>query len=85
MIDDGELDVDFRGPVQLRDRETGERMLVEVTAALSRRYVAGFEQMAEDARAAATGAGVGYVRALTSVAPLELLIEAANRAELVAL
>jgi uncharacterized protein (DUF58 family) len=85
LIDDGELDVDLRGPVQLRDRETGEQIIVEVTAALSRRYVAGFERMAEDARAAARGAGVGYVRALTSVLPLELLIEAANRAELVAL
>jgi uncharacterized protein (DUF58 family) len=85
VIDDSELDVDFRGPVQLRDRETGEQILVEVTAALSRRYVAGFERMAEDAREAARGAGVGYVRALTSVPPLGLLIEAANRAELVAL
>ncbi len=84
VIDDGELDVDFRGPVQLRDRETGEQVIVEVTAAVSQRYAAGLQQMADDARAAATAAGVGYVRALTSVAPLELLIEAANRAELVA-
>jgi uncharacterized protein (DUF58 family) len=85
VIDDGELDVDFRGPVQLRDRETGERMLVEVTAALSRRYATGFERMAEEARAAAARAGVGYVRAPTSVQPLELLLDAAHSAELVAL
>jgi uncharacterized protein (DUF58 family) len=85
VIDDSKLDVDFRGPLELRDRETGERMLIEVSSALSRRYVASFERMAEDARAAARSAGVGYVRALTSVSPLELLIEAANTAELVAL
>lgn len=85
VIDDGELGVDFRGPLELRDRETGERMLVEASSALSRRYVASFERMAEDARAAAREAGVGYVRALTSVRPLDLLIEAANSAELVAL
>jgi uncharacterized protein (DUF58 family) len=85
VIDDGEFDVDFRGPVQLRDRETGERMLVEVTAALSRRYATGFERLAEQARTAAIRAGVGYVRALTSVQPLDLLLEAARSAELVAL
>jgi hypothetical protein len=75
----------LRGAVELRDRETGERMLVEVTTALSERYAAGFERLAEQVRTAATGVGVGYVRALTSVPPVELLFDAARSAELVAL
>jgi uncharacterized protein (DUF58 family) len=84
VIDDGESHVDFRGNVELRDRETGERMLVEVTAALSERYATSFERLAEQARLVATSVGVGYVRALTSIPPVELLFDAARSAELVA-
>jgi hypothetical protein len=85
VIDDDDRATALRGAVELRDRETGERMLVEVTTALSERYAAGFERLAEQVRTAATGVGVGYVRALTSVPPVELLFDAARSAELVAL
>ncbi len=85
VIDDGELDTPLRGPLELRDRETGERLLVDVTPAARERYEAGFELFAESARELCAGHGVSYVRALTSVRPLDLLFEAGRRGELVAL
>ena len=84
IIDDSDRAVDVRGPVELRDRETGERMLVDVTAALSERYAASFDRLAEQARGLAASVDVGYLRAPTSIAPIELLAEAARRTELVA-
>jgi uncharacterized protein (DUF58 family) len=84
VVDDSERAVGFRGAVELRDRETGERMLVDVTTALSERYAASFERLAEQARAVAASVDVGYLRAPTSIAPLELLAEAARGAELIA-
>ena len=47
VIDHGELDTPLRGPLELRDRETGERLLVDVTPAARERYEAGFELFAE--------------------------------------
>jgi uncharacterized protein (DUF58 family) len=84
IIDDSERTVDFRGAVELRDRETGERMLVDVTTAVSERYAASFGSLAEQARALAASAGVYYLWAPTGIAPIELLAEAANGAELIA-
>jgi uncharacterized protein (DUF58 family) len=85
VIDDGERHVEFRGPVELRDRETGERMPLDVTAATSKLYATSFERLAEQAQAVAASVDVGYLRALIGVSPLELLLEAARRAEVVAL
>jgi uncharacterized protein (DUF58 family) len=85
VIDDGELAPPLRGPLELRDRETGERLLVDVTSAVRERYEAGFESFAERARQLCATHGVSYVQALTSVRPLDLLFDAGRRAELVAL
>jgi uncharacterized protein (DUF58 family) len=85
VIDDRELDTPLRGPLELRDRETGERLIVDVTPAVHELYEAGFEALAEQARELCASGGVSYVRALTSVRPLDLLFDAARRAELVAL
>lgn len=85
VIDDGELDTPLRGPLELRDRETGERLLVDVTPAVRERYEAGFEAFAEQVRELCATDRVAYLRALTSVRPLDLLFEAGRSAELVAL
>lgn len=85
VIDDAERHVEFRGPVELRDRETGERMPLEVTAATSKLYATSFARLAEQAQDVAASVDVGYLRALVSVPPLELLLEAARQAEVVAL
>lgn len=74
---------EYRGQVQLRDRETGERLLVDMTGALRERYASRFDALADRARTLAAAAGVGYVRAPTDVAPIELLFAAARRGELV--
>jgi uncharacterized protein (DUF58 family) len=71
------------GPAELRDSETGERIVVEVTPELRR----GFEgRRAEAARAVeelCAACGVAYVQAPTEIAPLDLLFGAARDANLV--
>lgn len=85
VIDDRELATPLRGALELRDRETGERLTVDVTPELRERYRVGFELLVEQARELCAAHGVAYVRALTSVPALDLLFEAARRAEVVAL
>lgn len=85
IVDDAEAELDVHGPVELRDRETGERMLVELTPAVRAQYATRVEDIARQARELASANKVAYVRALTSVPPLDLLFAAARRAELVAL
>jgi uncharacterized protein (DUF58 family) len=85
VIDDEDREVNLRGPVELRDRETGERVLVDITPAVSEQHTARFDLLARQAQELAAAHGVTYVRALTSVPPLDLLFESARRAELVVL
>jgi uncharacterized protein (DUF58 family) len=85
VIDDAERTVELSGPVELRDSETGERLLVNVTPAVREQYAARFDRMTEQVRELAQAAGVLYIQALTSVPPLDLLFAAARTGELVAL
>jgi uncharacterized protein (DUF58 family) len=82
VIDD--RPTELAGAVELRDSETGERMLLEITPALRRRYAASVAQIEQAARACAASVGVGYVRADTAVRPLDRLAAAAGERELVA-
>jgi uncharacterized protein (DUF58 family) len=72
------------GPAELRDSETGERIVVELSPALrsafEERRAAAVEEVAERCAAA----GVAYLRAPTDIAPLDLLFGAARDAGLVA-
>jgi uncharacterized protein (DUF58 family) len=73
------------GPVELRDRETGERLLVDLTPALASAYVERSEGLAAALRERCAEQGVDYVRAPTTIAPIDLLFGAGRDAELVTL
>jgi uncharacterized protein (DUF58 family) len=85
VIDERERTIGLRGPIELRDRETGERMLVDVTAAVGDQYAARFDALVERVGQEAAACGVSYVRAVTSVSPLDLLFRAATRGEIMTL
>jgi uncharacterized protein (DUF58 family) len=69
------LETGLRGPTELRDVETGETLLLDVTAAAGRRYA----EFAGARRAAAEAAcrrhGVAFTPASTSQTPLDLLFD----------
>jgi uncharacterized protein (DUF58 family) len=75
----------LEGAFELEDRETGERLVVEVTP----RVRATYEERARGASAAlrdvCADRGITYVRAPTDVAPLDLLFGAARDTGLVSL
>jgi uncharacterized protein (DUF58 family) len=83
VVDPAEAATALRGPVELRDSESGERMVVDVTPALRRSYGERFAREAAGLRERCEASGVAYVRASTAVAPLDLLFDAARGAELV--
>ncbi len=83
VVDPAEAATELRGPVELRDSESGEQLAVDVTAAVRRSYGERFERGAERLRELCARNGVDYLRAPTSTAPLDLLFEAARGAELV--
>jgi uncharacterized protein (DUF58 family) len=71
------------GPLELRDRESGERLVVEVTAALAAGYEAELEAIAAAARSGCEARGIAYLRAPSTTAPLDLLFGAGREAQLV--
>jgi hypothetical protein len=75
----------LEGAFELEDRETGERIVVEVTARVRATYEERVETAAAALRDSCTDNGVNYVRAPTDVAPLDLLFGAARDAQLVSL
>lgn len=83
LVDRGEAATELRGPVELRDSESGERIVVDVTPAVRRSYGERFEREAAHLRELCVANGVTYVRAPTATAPLDLLFDAARGAELV--
>jgi uncharacterized protein (DUF58 family) len=72
-----------RGPLELRDRESGERLVVEVSAAIAAGYEAELEAMAAAVRRGCEARGIAYVRAPSTTPPLDLVFGAARDAELV--
>ena len=71
------------GPTELRDAETGERISVELTAALRREFAERRVEAAGVVRELCAGQGVTYLRAGMDVAPLDLMFGAARVAGLV--
>ena len=75
----------LEGAFEMEDRETGERLVVEVTPKVRATYE---ERLAETSAALkdhCADRGVTYVRAPTDVAPIDLLFGAAREAALVSL
>jgi uncharacterized protein (DUF58 family) len=73
----------FEGAFELLDRETGERLVVEVTPRVRATYEERTEEAAAALRDHCTDSGVAYVRASTDIAPLDLLFGAAREGGLV--
>jgi hypothetical protein len=70
---------------ELVDRETGERLVVELTARVRETYEERIRASETALREHCADHGVAYVRAPTDVAPLDLLFGAARDARLVSL
>ena len=75
----------LEGAFELEDRETGERLVVEVTPRVRATYEERVEEIAAALKLRCADRGVTYVRAPTDVAPLDLLFGAARDARLVSL
>ena len=71
------------GTVELRDRETGERMVVEVTPAVRAAYSARASDLAVRVAGACRAAGVAYVRAPVAGDPLDQVLSLADEGGLV--
>jgi uncharacterized protein (DUF58 family) len=85
LVESAEAATPLHGPVELRDSESGERVVVDVTPAVRRSYGERFEREATRLRELCEANGVAYVRAPTEVPALDLLFDVARGAELVAL
>jgi hypothetical protein len=75
----------LEGAFELEDRETGERLVVEVTPRVRGTYEERVEAAAKALKDQCADRGVTYVRAPTDIAPLDLLFGAARDARLVSL
>jgi hypothetical protein len=75
----------LEGAYELFDRETGERLVVEVTPRVRATYEERTEAAAASLRDACADRGVTYVAAPTDVAPLDLLFGAARDSGLVSI
>jgi uncharacterized protein (DUF58 family) len=70
------------GGVELTDRETGERLRTLVTDQLRERLSERYQQFRARVQAACQGAQVHYVPAMTTIDPLELLLDGAREGRL---
>jgi hypothetical protein len=70
------------GTVELLDRETGERMVVEVTDRVRAGYAARADELAERVARSCAALGVAYARAPVEGAPLDQVIALASAGEL---
>jgi hypothetical protein len=75
----------LEGAFELEDRETGEKLVVEVTPRVRATYEERIESAALALKEQCADRGVTYVRAPTDVAPLDLLFGAARDTGLVSL
>lgn len=73
----------LEGAFELEDRETGEKLVVEVTPRIRATYEERVESAALALKEQCADRGVTYVRAPTDVAPLDLLFGAARDTGLV--
>jgi uncharacterized protein (DUF58 family) len=79
-----DLETDLRGPTELRDVETGETLLLDVTAAEGRRYAEFAAARRASAEAACRRHGVAFIPASTARTPLDLLFDPRSELRLTA-
>ncbi len=75
----------LEGAYELEDRETGERLVVEVTPRVRATYEERVREGAAALKDRCADRGIAYVEAPTDVEPLDLLFGAARDAQLVSL
>lgn len=85
VLDRAELSPSLAGPVELRERETGEHIVIDVTPAVREQYERNFERFRAGVAERCAANGISYLGAYTDIPPLELLFAAARRDELVSL
>jgi uncharacterized protein (DUF58 family) len=80
LIDAAETQPTLRGPVELRDSESGDRARLTLTPALRQRYVEQFQARAQSLAAVCAAADIVYLRIPTALPVVEVLA-GAMRAE----
>jgi uncharacterized protein (DUF58 family) len=75
----------LEGAYELEDRETGERLVVEVTPRIRATYEERIEATTKALKDQCSDRGIAYISAPTDIAPLDLLFGAARDAQLVSL
>jgi uncharacterized protein (DUF58 family) len=70
------------GTVELLDRETGERMVVEVTDRVRAAYATRADELADRVAAVCASHGVAYARASVQESPLDQIVALAGTGEL---
>jgi uncharacterized protein (DUF58 family) len=83
ILDPAEATAGPLGAVQLRDRETGERVHALVTERLRERYADRYARFRAETEAACVAAGVHHVPAQTTVDPLDLVFRLAREGVMV--
>jgi uncharacterized protein (DUF58 family) len=84
VSDPADLETELRGPTELRDVETGETLLLDVTAAEGRRYAEFAAAQRQATEAACRRHGVAFTPASTSSSPLDLLFDPRSELRLTA-
>jgi hypothetical protein len=84
LSEPSDLETELRGPTELRDVETGETLLLDVTAADGRRQAEFLVAQGRAAEAACRRHGVGFTQASTSSGPLDLLFDPRSELRLMA-
>ena len=79
-----ERETDVRGPVELRDAETGRTIATTVTEARAEEYARRFADFCAMVEHRCHAEGVTYIRADTDVEPLDLLFANARRGAVLA-
>jgi uncharacterized protein (DUF58 family) len=85
LVEGGAALAVLEGAYELEDRETGERLVVEVTPRVRATYEERVESASVALKDRCADRGVTYLRAPTDVPPLDLLFGAAHDARLVSL
>ena len=84
VAEPSDLETDLSGPTELRDVETGETLLLDVTAAAGRRYAEFAAAQREAVEAACRRHRVRFIAASMSSRPLDLLFDPGSSLHLTA-
>jgi uncharacterized protein (DUF58 family) len=82
LVAPDELETALRGPVELRDAESGRLLETAITEAAAAEYARRVARRGEDTHARCRACGVRYLRARSDQDPLDLLLEHAAEVSL---